>query len=282
MSKNIQAVEETPNIKKVNIDDLTLGDDYLFATVMQNKELCKKLIERLLEIPDIKDIEYIGVEENYKHSYASRGVRFDVFVKDQTDVAYVVEMQTTDTKELERRSRYYQSMIDSKQLKKGKKYSYKNLKDSYVIFICREDIFGNEQYRYSFENTCSEVAALKLNDGTYKIFFNTKGVYGNVSDDVKAFLQSIEGIKTDNAFANEFKTQADEIKSNETWRESYMQSLLRDQDKFDAGIEQGIEQSIEQTILILRELSTDEKLIATKIKEKFQLSDEDVKKYLNS
>jgi len=242
MGKNIKSVTEIQSIKEVNIDELTLGDGYLFATVMQNKELCKKLIERLLEIPNIEDIEYIGVEESYKHSYASRGVRFDVFVKDQIDVAYVVEMQTADTKELERRARYYQSMIDSKQLKKGKKNSYKNLKNSYVIFICQDDIFGDGQYRYSFENICTEVLGLKLNDGAYKIFFNTKGVHGNISDDVLAFLQAVEGIKTDNEFANELEAHAYEIKSDETWRESYMQSLLRDQDKFDAGFEQGLEQ----------------------------------------
>ena len=44
-----------------------------------------------------------------------------------------------DTKEIPKRSRYYQAMRDSEALSRGEKY--RNLKDLYIIFLCPEDIF---------------------------------------------------------------------------------------------------------------------------------------------
>jgi len=37
----------------------------------------------------------------------------------------------------------------------------------------------------------------------------------------------------------ELQRKAKEIKADEKWREAYMQSIQRDRDKFDAGVEQG-------------------------------------------
>ena len=223
--------------KAVNFEELTMGDSFLFATMMKNKSVCQKVIQTLLENPEIDDIDYIEVEKQEKHSYDSKGVRFDVYVKGYRGVAYVVEMQTTDTKELQRRARYYQSMADVGQLKKGNKIKYKDLKDSFVIFICREDVFGLGKYKYPFENMCPEIEGLKLDDGAYKIFFNTRGHFGNVSDDVKDFLKFIEGIKSESSFIQELNEQMEQIKKDEKWQVEYMQSHLRDQDLIEKGEE---------------------------------------------
>ena len=228
---------------KLSIADLTFGDEYLFETILlENIELTKLLIEKLTGIPDIEDIVHISTEETHKYTYRNKGVRFDVYVKSQTGVAYIVELQRIDTKEMPKRMRYYQVMSDSKQLPKGKVHNYKDLKDNYVILISREDIFGMGQYKYSFENMCHEIEGLKLNDGTHKIVYNTQGIKGEVCEDIKAFLDAIEGKPSDNLFVKQFEDAAEKIKADEKWREAYMQSLLRDQDKFDAGVEKGREE----------------------------------------
>ena len=223
------------------IEDLTIGDEYLFESVMQNEKLCKLFIEKFLEIPEIEKIKSVSAEESYKPTFHGRGVRFDIYVKGQDDVAYVVELQRKDTKELEKRFRYYQSMIDSKQLAQGKNYSYKNLKDSYIIFICRDDFLDQGHYRYTFRTSCVEIPELVIYDGSHKVIFNTKGTQGEISDDVKSFLRAIEGIESDNEFVKLFQDEAEEIKENETWRESYMQSLLREMDRYDEAYENGLE-----------------------------------------
>lgn len=57
-------------------------------------------------------------------------------------------------------------------LKPGEDYN--DLKPNYVIFICTFDPFGKKLYRYTYENYCRETN-LPLEDGTTKIFLNTKG-----------------------------------------------------------------------------------------------------------
>ena len=219
------------------INNLTLGDEYLFESVLQNKMLCKAFIGTFLEIPDITDIEYVGVEETYKDSYHSKGVRFDVYVEGTDGVAYVIELQRKDTKALGKRMRYYASRADSRQLKAGK--HYRELKDNIVIFIIRKPVWGGGLMRYTFRNTCVELPELELDDGTKKVAFNTKGTIANVSEDVVAFLNAIEGIETDNEFVEQFQKEAAEIKADETWRADYMQSLLREQDVFLDGKAEG-------------------------------------------
>lgn len=63
-------------------------------------------------------------------------------------------MQPTKRGHLPKRSRYYQGMIDLELIEKGELYD--KLKRSYVIFICRFDLFGKNRCIYTFENRCVE------------------------------------------------------------------------------------------------------------------------------
>ena len=82
-------------------------------------------------------------------------------------------MQTTSYAELPKRSRYYQDVIDLNIIEKGDTYDILGV--SYVIFICTFDFFKKDRSVYEFENICVEDANIRLNDGTHKIFLNTKG-----------------------------------------------------------------------------------------------------------
>lgn len=75
-----------------------------------------------------------------KHSYDGKGVRLDVYAADDEKTVYDIEMQATSNKNLPKRSRYYQGMIDLNLIKKGE--DYKTLRKSYIIFICIFDPFG--------------------------------------------------------------------------------------------------------------------------------------------
>ena len=107
-------------------------------------------------------------------------------MQDNREVAYNIEIQTTNTGDLPKRSRYYQSVLDMQQLNKGERY--KNLKRTYIIFICTFDLFRMGRHVYTFENQCREDGSLRLEDDTYKLFLNTEGVMDDVSTDLKAFL----------------------------------------------------------------------------------------------
>ena len=53
--------------------------------------------------------------------------------------------------------------------------SYNELPDTYVIFICDFDPFGEGKYRYTKKSICKELPTLEMDDGAYTIFLSTMG-----------------------------------------------------------------------------------------------------------
>ena len=144
-------------------------NDIRVEVVMQDPELCKELLEVILNVP-IERVEYPELQKTIDIAQDARSVRLDVYVRDGHDTVYDIEMQTVHEEGLPKRSRYYQGMIDLASIEKGE--LYKNLNRSYVIFICTFDAFGRGESIYTFENMCREVPGLPLGDETYKIFLN--------------------------------------------------------------------------------------------------------------
>lgn len=102
-----------------------------------------------------------------------RAIRLDAWASDVRDRQFDMEMQNNmDGDDVRKRSRFYQSMIDTPVLKSGKQTRYKNLPSTAIIFITQEDIFGRDLARYTFSERCEEVPDLTLEDGTRKIFLN--------------------------------------------------------------------------------------------------------------
>ena len=150
------------------VEELELTDDFMFMAVMRNEEVCKELLERLLKIK-IEKVEYPELQKEIRPYYESKGVRLDVYVKD-SDHIYDIEIQTYHDKNLAKRTRVYQSMIDADNLMRGQ--DYLELKESFVIFITTFDPFGYEMPVYTFKNICKENTKITLQDETSKIFFN--------------------------------------------------------------------------------------------------------------
>ena len=159
------------------IEELTFTDDYMFGYVMRNKEICKGIIERLLKIK-IDKIEYPELQKSITPHYESKGIRLDVYVLDSSRV-FDIEVQNILDDDLPTRTRYYQSMMDIDLLLKGKKYS--ELKESFVIFVCKEDFFDEGLPCYTFSNLCHEKPTLELGDKTHKIIFNA-GAFSKEND----------------------------------------------------------------------------------------------------
>ena len=98
---------------------------------MSDKEICKEFLEKLLEI------EKINIPENQKTIdllLQSKGIRLDIYVKDENNTVYNVEMQRGNNRNLPKRLRYYQGNIDLDLITKGE--DYRMLPKSYIIFIC--------------------------------------------------------------------------------------------------------------------------------------------------
>jgi len=223
-------------MNKTNWEDLGIANDFLFGKVMRNPKICKKLIESILDI-EIEHIEYPEEQKTIDIAIDARSVRLDVYVADGKGTIYNLEMQASDTRELPRRARYYQGMIDLNLIEKGERYW--KLNDCYIIFICTFDIFGKGRHIYTFENICKEEEGLRLSDGTTKVFLNAAGTKDDVSGRLKSFLSYVAGKGAEDSFTQELDQEIRKAKQNEEWRQEYMTLLMRDQENLDKGIEIG-------------------------------------------
>ena len=104
-------------------EELCFTDDYMFCMILTTRlDLCKELLELILDIK-IRKVEIAEQQKNVDITYDGKGVRFDVYVDDAENTVYDIEMQTTRQKDLPKRTRYYQGMIDLNLIQKGMRYS---------------------------------------------------------------------------------------------------------------------------------------------------------------
>ena len=175
----------------INLETLTIQNRLIFAHVMSKPENCLPLLRMLFPGVNIEHIEYVEAEKAIEDTLESKGVRFDVYVKDIEGRAFTLEMQVENTRNLPRRSRYYSSMMDVDLLQKS--MSYDSLAEAYVVFICPFDLFGKGLHRYTFRNICIEDGTIELQDRTEKIFLNANGTADDVPKELKDFLEYVAG-----------------------------------------------------------------------------------------
>ena len=216
---------------------LTFTDDYMFKLVLLKKDICIRILERILAI-NIRDIQYLDDEKSLKFRYDSKGIRLDVYTEADGTI-YEIEMQVKQlrTEELAKRTRYYQSMIDLDMLKAGCKY--KTLKPIFIIFLCTFDPYGQGRHMYTFRNLCVEDSALEMQDAATKIFLNSKGTMNDVTPEVKSFLDYLNGILSQDDLVKKIETEIQEVKKDREKEVSYMTYEMKLDEMREEGHKEG-------------------------------------------
>jgi predicted transposase/invertase (TIGR01784 family) len=221
--REYKGMNTNEKIKLTAWKKLPLSDNLIFCDVMErNPDVCKELLEMLLDIK-IDRIEKPSAEKSIQTDPESKSVRMDVYVKDGTGRTFDVEMQTTHKTNLPKRARYYQSTMTVDSLQKGSDYN--QLNDSFVIFLCLHDPFGENLPIYSFRNVCAEKSDLELRDGTKIIFFNAEKsdtMPGEKLRNFFNFLKSRTDPAEDSAFVQKLKNLVDESNEKEDVRKRKM------------------------------------------------------------
>ena len=235
-------------------------NDKIFMNVMRSPKICRALLELILPNEEIgairlkksdnplidnseidedadenidesdaadKDsgqtdaLENLSVETQkmLKLEADAHGVRFDAFVE-SSKLWADIEMQTSDGLELDKRARYYHANMDLDFLEQVKRY--KDLKPSYVIFICTFDHFNMDEPVYFFRSWAVE-KGLPLDDLSYTIVLNIKCSPEKVPESLKPFYDYLNDPKKNQA--SELTRMIDErvrkFNSSE-WRKKYM------------------------------------------------------------
>ena len=103
-------------------EDLTISDDFMFGIVMRDPKNCKPFLETILNVK-ISRIEYPEDQKTINLSLDAKSIRLDVYVEDDSNTVYNIEMQNGHHENLPKRTRYYQGIIDLNLLDKGMDYT---------------------------------------------------------------------------------------------------------------------------------------------------------------
>ena len=262
------------------LEDLNLINRFLFDEVMEDRGSYQDTVSILLG----EDIELLAKPETEKELRVSpelREIRLDVVSMDRSGKLYYTEMQQKDTKNLRRRSRYYQAQLDVSLLAPGSK-DFNLLNDSCLILVAPFDIFERGLYRYTFATFCKECPDLKLEDGATRVFINTKGK--NKWAFTQEFLDFMEYLtnttdevaeKTESYRIKRIHEQVKRIRLSEKRGVKYMQLWEEKAYIREEGLEQGLAEGRDKHLIniICKKLAKAKSLdqIADEVEESLEL-----------
>ena len=264
--------------RKKQLKELTIKDNFMFGAVMMDEENCKGLLERVLQIK----IDYVEIskEKSIVYHPEYKGVRLDVYAKDENHTRYNVEMQVQKKSALGKRSRYYQSQMDMEMLLTGEDYA--ELPNTYVIFICDFDPIGEGKYRYTFRTKCEELLGMNLEDGRTTVFLITHGK--NESEVPKELVTLLKYIREDidgserefyDSYVERLQKFIHEIKSNREMEERFMifEEMLKDEraEGREEGLALGLENAKSTLLLCLQSFGTVSETICDQIQSQQEL-----------
>ena len=245
--------------KRKQLSELNLTDRFLFDEVTEDPAIHQEILSIIFG----RDIPILSKNETEKELRVSphiRSVRMDVFSMDEEQTVYNTEMQDKKKSDLAKRSRYYQSLLDTSLLEPGIP-NYNLLNATYIILTMTFDLFGYGKYRYTFEARCREVTDCVLEDKAVRIFLNTKGTNDSeVSEELVAFLHYLE--HTTDAMAESSgserirrihnrvcKVKASEevgVKYMQAWEEKYYEREEGREEGRKEGLKEGRREGLEE------------------------------------
>ncbi len=227
------------------LQELTLFDKFLFDETMDIPEAHEAVLQIIFGDDNLKLLTPAQTEKEIRTAPWLRSIRLDVYAIDQEKRIYNTEAQKAEKKDLVKRSRFYQSLIDSSLLEPGE-INFNQMNDTCIIMITPFDLFGEGRYQYTFRSRCDENPALSMEDGAIRIFLNSHGKNPEeVSPELTEFLKYMES--TDAALAENSANEklkkihkhVSQIKASEEMGVKYMQKWEEKVLDIEKGREEG-------------------------------------------
>ena len=171
MTEKLNSSNLRQNPRNVNelVNELTLFDDDLMSRVFDKNIKATELLLRIILGKKVKVISVTGQNEMKNHQVGRRNITLDVDAMDENGEEIDIEVQGNSEGAHVRRARYHSSMVDSRMLKEGQ--AFRELKDSYVIFIYKHDKFRKGLPLYHVERYVGETNE-QFRDGSHIIYVN--------------------------------------------------------------------------------------------------------------
>lgn len=254
------------------IDSLTLFDDDLMAMVFDgNTEATELLLRIILKQDDIKVISVVGQRELENPIVNGRNIRLDIAAQDHTGRYFDVEVQRNSEGAHFRRARFHSSMLDVRMLKEKQKF--KELRDSYVIFITEKDTVGAGLPLYHVDRKIDETGEV-FPDGSHIIYVN--GSYAG-NDPIGKLVHDFRSEKSEDMFYEELSKGVKHFKETEGGRKAMCEAVAAyvNQKAEEIAEEKAEEKRIDTLLDSVKNLMQSMKLTADQAMAALKISQDD-------
>ena len=206
-------------------------DDFFFNRVMQDKKLCRELAEVLLGVK-VESVDFHETQRVLRREKHSHGIQLDVMLEDSKRVI-VFEAQMANKGDIERRTRFYQGVLDTATLHRGS--SYRSLKDSYIVFICTFDPFKLGLPVYTVNHVFKEAPKKNYDDGTHAIFYNCPAWDKCQNENVRALMKYADMDVAESDFTRKVEHRINYERETQRLRSEYMTYQMKLDETFEEG-----------------------------------------------
>lgn len=228
-----------------------IGDDFIFSCVMRNPELFLKLMQRIFPELNLTRVAKHSPQMTFLAPAGSKSVRYDVY-SEINGRSFDVEMQMESRGNEPRRTRYYQCLMDEQVLHTGEDYA--QLPDSYIVMISPHDLFHKGRHIYRFRNFEERDRDLALEDGTVKVFLNSRGTADDILPDLKNFLDLVNGKEPADDFCLQIDKAVQAAKLDAETRRNFMDfEYTRRLDRIDSEKKGRREERLENYASLVRD-----------------------------
>ncbi len=153
-----------------------IDDDFMRCLFKDNIPLAEFVLRIITDKPDliITDCE---TQKDMKRLAGVRSICLDAYGKDSVGKKYDLEVQRQDKGADPHRARYHSSVMDIENLHSGQEF--KELPDTYTIFIIEKDFYGQSKAVYPIERI-NLATGKSFEDGEHILYVN--GEYRGESD----------------------------------------------------------------------------------------------------
>ena len=209
------------NEERINkiIDELTLFDDDLMSRVFDKNIEATEYVLQIILGRKIKVVSVKG-QENFKNPVTNgRNITLDVHAEEEDGQEIDIEVQGGAEGAHIRRARFHSSMTDARMLKKKQKF--RDLKDSYVIFIYKHDKFKKGLPVYHIDRYIRETGEI-FEDGSHIVYVN--GNYKG-DDEIGQLMSDFHQVDPDNMHYKELSQGVKHFKEVEEGRDSMCEAV---------------------------------------------------------
>lgn len=245
MTEKLNNINLRQNPRNVNelVNELTLFDDDLMSRVFDKNIKATELLLRIILGKKVKVISVTGQNEMKNHQVGGRNITLDVDAMDENGEEIDIEVQGNSEGAHVRRARYHSSMVDSRMLKEGQ--AFRELKDSYVIFIYKHDKFRKGLPLYHVERYVGETNE-QFRDGSHIIYVN--GNYkGN--DEIGQLMQDFREKNPECMHYTELAESVKHFKEKEGGREEMSEIVERYiNERVEERVEERVKECVEERV----------------------------------